>query len=252
MNTKRIIQRVVRGVIAAVAAATLTGCASVGGFSSNTLPGVQIIRLSESSYAGLDISSGKIPGAAVRELEHLASLGDVGAEYDLGTVRYVQKRYDQAFKWFSAAAAAGHALAQYNAAIMLYRGLGTERNYKGAFQWFEQSAKLGDPQSQFALASMYFDGNGVETDRAAGIYWYHEAAKHRYPYAAYDLGALYFNGNGLPRDHVRAYAWFAVANHWGLNTWQARVILTQTLSADELARAQQLGRKLIRKYDGPY
>lgn len=242
----------IKSVLSLLAAAMLAGCASVGGFTTNQLPGVQIIRLSESSYAGLDISSGKIPPAAVRELKHLASLGDVDAEYDLGAVRYVQKRYDQAFKWFSAAAASGHALAQFNTGIMLYRGLGTERDYKRAFQWFERSAKLGDPQSQFAVASLYFDGKGVKIDRAAGIHWYHESAKHRYPYAAYDLGALYYNGNGLPRDHVRAYAWFSVADHWGLNTWQARVILTQTLSPAELTRAKQLGRKLIDKYDSRY
>jgi TPR repeat protein len=227
------------------AVATLTGCASASGWDNRVPPGVQIIRLRQSSYTNL--KSGKVPHTVIHQLRYLATLGDIDAEYDLGVAYYINKKYPQAFKWDAAAAAAGHPIAQYNAGVMRYHGIGTARDYGKAFQWFRKSALRGDPQSQFMVASMYFDGKGTPSDPAAALHWYRQAAKDHSPRAAFDLGALYYNGNGVPLNHIRAYAWFWVAHQWGMKTWKAQTILSQTLSAAEFEKARALGRKLIRK-----
>lgn len=232
--------------------AVLSGCSSLVGWSNHRLPGVHIIRVAASPYAGKKPGSIAYTAGAIRDLTHLASLGDVNAAFDLGTVYYDEKNYPQAFKWFAAAASGGHAIAQYNAGIMSYRGIGTPRDYAQAFRWFKLSAEHGDPQSQFVVASMYFDGKGIAPNRDEGIRWYRQAVKGHYSRAAYDLGALYYNGNGVPRNHVRAYAWFWLAHRWGMNTWEPRMILSQTLSAAELTQGHKLAQRLMRKYDSEW
>ena len=62
-----------------------------------------------------------------------------------------EKDYEGAFKWYKVAAEKGHKIAQYNLAVMYYKGEGTEKNCDEAIKWYKKSAEQGYENAQKAL-----------------------------------------------------------------------------------------------------
>ena len=63
--------------------------------------------------------------------------------------------------------------------------------------------------------------------------------------AQFNLGVLYANGRGVPKDYVRAYAWVNLAAAQGeKNAVKAKDILRPHMTADQIARAQDLSTTL--------
>ncbi|MDR2626355.1 MAG: sel1 repeat family protein [Zoogloeaceae bacterium] len=165
-----------------------------------------------------------------RLLEKNARAGDARAQVALGD-RYQHAAYSKdektlfgkiredqeaAFHWFSAAAQAGDAEAQYRLGKWF---LENRHDREAALPWLEKAdaqeeegwakysgasmllnrlaaftaAEEGDAAAQYALAYFYGQGDsvGVEKDTEKMLDWMHRAAEGGYPPAQYELGTLH-------------------------------------------------------------
>lgn len=78
---------------------------------------------------------------------------------------------------------------------------------KAATQW-EPLAGQGHAIAQFNMALLYHSGAGVEQDEARAVNLYHQAANNGYYYAQEYLAVGYQEGwFGLPKDKAKADYW---------------------------------------------
>ena len=89
----------------------------------------------------------------------------------------VPKDLAQGFVWYELAAHAGHAVAQYNLAVMLSKGQGCEPDLGKSIHFLRLAAEQGIPEAQLALANVYQTGQGLPRDEALARRWYEEAAR---------------------------------------------------------------------------
>ena len=61
----------------------------------------------------------------------------------------------------------GNASAQYNLAVMYYKGKGVQKNNAKAVEWFKQAAKQGHIKSQYNLEVMYSNGESAHPYKIA-------------------------------------------------------------------------------------
>ncbi|KAL7718594.1 Protein kinase domain-containing protein [Entamoeba marina] len=87
-----------------------------------------------------------------------------------------------------------------NLGLLLYDGLGYNRDISKAIECFEKAAKQNVPEALFNLGNIYLKGNGVEKDINKAIEFFEKAAKQNVPEALFNLGDLYLNGNGVEKD----------------------------------------------------
>ena len=82
-----------------------------------------------------------------------------------------------------------------------------------------EAAEQGDPDAQYNLALMYYRGLGVEKNYKAALMWFSIATQRENADAQFNLGIMYENGHGVQTDYVRAYMWYKLANnhHSGLD-----------------------------------
>ena len=128
----------------------------------------------------------------------------------------MKKNFKEALKWFTKAAAQEHFKAQYNLGILCEKGEGVIENDKEAVKWFTKAAAQGFSKAQADLGSMYFIGKGVRQNNFIAYAWWNIAA---------------FNGNEK-------------AN-------KAKALVTKKMTRTEIAKAQELSRKLLKKYPKP-
>jgi TPR repeat protein len=119
--------------------------------------------------------------------------------------------YERAMQLYALAAQQGMASAQFNLALMYDRGEGVERDFDEAYYWYMQAAEQGDASGQYAIGTMNFYGQGRPTDYEEAIRWYQEAARQGHRDAQYNLGVMHLSGMGTEEDPVVALTWFTMA-----------------------------------------
>lgn len=128
-------------------------------------------------------------------LRRLAEGGMRAAMHALGhTYLYgvggVARDRDQAFAWFSRAAADGCPQGMYHCGLCNAEGFGTPVNPEQAARWYRESADRGDEDAMFRLGDCHERGFGVPADRAKAIEWYQRAARRGQEEAGERLRAL--------------------------------------------------------------
>ena len=74
--------------------------------------------------------------------------------------------------------------------------------------------------------------------------WFRLAAQQGYVEAQTILGLLYGEGQGVPQDDAQAYAWLNIAAAQGdKDAKNNKKIIAQSITREELARAQKLARE---------
>ena len=118
------------------------------------------------------------PARANALWNELAQLAYAPAQYELGEQAYRADppRYEDAFAWFSNAAAGGLAAAQYMTGFMLMQGQGTEVSVPLAITFFRSAAEQEHVSAQYVLGQIYAKGLGVAADKTAGRHWLEKAA----------------------------------------------------------------------------
>lgn len=84
-------------------------------------------------------------------------------------------------------------------------GEGAEQNWEEAAKWYYAAAKLGYSQAQFAYGECCYDGNGVEQDYGQSVYWLRKSAAQDNSDAQCGLGACYLTGVGVQQTLSRQY-----------------------------------------------
>ncbi len=82
----------------------------------------------------------------------------------------------EAARWFKIAADDGIIAGQVEYAIMLFNGLGVDRDENGAAHIFMQAAARHNPIAMNRLAHLYIAGRGVDKDIVQAAMW-HRLAK---------------------------------------------------------------------------
>jgi hypothetical protein len=93
------------------------------------------------------------------------------ADTDAGIAFMKQGYYVKAIAELKPAAEAGDARAQVNLASIYYYGIGISANFDNAFKWYHAAALQGDPDGQIGLAILYAKGQGVTADLAIAHMW---------------------------------------------------------------------------------
>jgi len=207
-------------------------------------PGIQVIYIRPPAYVD------KIPGnttysdADIAGALELAKLGDAEAQANLGVMLTTRNKYTEAALWYHRAANMGIATAAYNLGTLYYNGQGFPQDYAQARHWFEEAAKRNDPYAEFQLGMMYGNGKGVDTDPAAELRWYTKAAEQGLPAAQYNLAVMYHNAEGVDQDDVKAYAWLLLAQRGGVDVAEAKSVITDGMTPEQMHAAEALSRSL--------
>ncbi|MGE5625687.1 MAG: tetratricopeptide repeat protein [Bacillota bacterium] len=207
-------------------------------------PGVKVIYIRPPAYVD------KIPGNTtysdqdIAQATELAKLGDAEAEANLGVMLTTRGKYADAALWYQRAADLGIATAAYNLGTLYYNGQGFPQDYTKARQWFETAAKRNDPYAEFQLGMMYGNGKGVDVDAAAELHWYTKAAQQGLPAAQYNLAVMYHNAEGVEQDDVKAYAWLLLAQRSGVDVAEAKTVITDGMTPEQMRSAEELSRSL--------
>ena len=135
-------------------------------------------ELSDMYYKGEGTEANEQKGAEF--LAAAAELKDSQAQYLLGEYAYTDDpaRMEDAFAWFSNAAAQGHVKAQYMTGFMLFQGQGTAKSVPLAIRFFEQAAEQNDPSAQYVLGQIYLKGLGVRRNPTQGRTWLERAVEN--------------------------------------------------------------------------
>lgn len=121
---------------------------------------------------------------------------------------------DEIQKWKQAEQ--GDVVAQNFLGDLYEMGVGVLKDYEEAFRWYQKSARLGDPGGQLKLAEFYQEGKGVEP------------------------------------DVVQAYIWLNIAAVKGIASIVAqRDSVEETMTSDQIKRAQRLAKRWIEEGDTP-
>ena len=93
-------------------------------------------------------------------------------EFQLGRSLDNAESYDEALKWYRAAAARGSAIAMHNIGGKYRTGKGVTKNAEIAVNWYRRAADAGNATGMTSLGYMYQSGEGVTKDpvKAAGLY----------------------------------------------------------------------------------
>ncbi|OGS99352.1 MAG: hypothetical protein A3F73_00385 [Gallionellales bacterium RIFCSPLOWO2_12_FULL_59_22] len=125
-------------------------------------------------------------------------------------------------------------------------------DYEKAAKLYSASASKGNAEAQYILGIMYRAGRGVPRDVDAAKRWYLLAAEQGHAQAQFNLGWMYASGKGVPQDYVRSHMWFNIAIAGAGSDARKEFIvdrdaLAQSMTADQIAKAQALAKKCTAK-----
>ena len=102
----------------------------------------------------------------------------------------VKRDYEQAFAWFTRAAAGGCPQAMYHLGLCNAEGYGTPKNPEFALSWYKKSADRGDEDAEYRVGDCYERGIGAKPNPDEAKKWYNRAASHGQAEAAARLKAM--------------------------------------------------------------
>ena len=165
-----------------------------------------------------------------------------------GMKAYAAKDYATALKEWRLLAESGNAKAQLWLAMMYRDGEGVIQDYKESGILFRKAAEQGEVFAQTSLALMYENGQGVVQDYNEAVVWYRKVADQGDLRAQYNLGVMYKDGKGVVQDNVYSHMWYNIAasnDFKGASKWRDE--LSNKMTSEEIAKAQELARECVKK-----
>lgn len=147
--------------------------------------------------------------------ERVSAFDDAVRLYDAGEFKAAYETFDK-LSYVDAAAAR-------NAALMLRKGEGVDKDPAAAKRMFAFAAQAGMATAAADLGEMLLLGEGAAPDPAAALPWLQLAAAAHHAIAEYNLGTMYEDANGVPRDVARARTLYADAAKAGYEPAKARL-----------------------------
>lgn len=122
----------------------------------------------------------------------LASLsGPARAGFEEGLAAFYRLDYGAALDEWIPLAEAGDSRAQYQLALMYFRGEGLPQDYEKAALWYRRAAERGDVDAQLNLGLMHAQGLGVKQSFFEAFKWFELAVINSPNSEFYDKA--YFN-----------------------------------------------------------
>ncbi len=121
----------------------------------------------------------------------------------------------EAFDWFCAAAAKGHAPAFTQVGLMYSNGAGVPVDLARALWWFEEASDRGDAGGKTCLGECALYGRGMRKDEKHAVELLREASNLNEPRAMNLLGTCYHQGLGTPQNFQEAFRLFNQAQELG-------------------------------------
>jgi TPR repeat protein len=110
-----------------------------------------------------------------------------------------------------------------------------------ATTWYTAAANAGVAAAQFKLATAYLAGTGVARDPQLALRWYTRAATQGMPVAQHALALFLIGGAAGAPDLVEGYKWLLLAERSGFPDSQAvREKLTGKIAEADRRRAEAL------------
>lgn len=104
--------------------------------------------------------------------------GPARAGFEEGLAAFYNFDYATALHEWIPLAEAGDSRAQYQLALMYYRGEGLPQDYEKAALWYRRAAERGDVDAQLNLGLMHAQGLGVKQSFYEAFKWFELAARN--------------------------------------------------------------------------
>jgi uncharacterized protein len=131
-------------------------------------------------------------------------VADKARRFDQATAAYDAQDYAAAYAIWSQLADENDLAAMRNAAHLLRRGLGVEKNPGRALDLYTEAARKGLVLAMANVAEMHINGEGTLKDPEEAARWYALAANGGLSIAMVRLAEMLEQGNGVPKDPARA------------------------------------------------
>ena len=143
-------------------------------------PGIERIRLSVDHDATYNPAREQ---EMVQYFQYTADMGNVDAQTAIGQLfnlgsRGIEQDFSQAFRYFTAAAAAGDMDATAHLGHLYANGLGVPPDNDTALEYFRKGAAQGHGHALYGLGYMHLAGAGVEANVKKAIQFFSQAADH--------------------------------------------------------------------------
>lgn len=145
------------------------------------------------------------PGKMIASLQSEANAGDIEAMFNLGNIYYDAESYNEAKKWYRAAANDGHLGAQECFGAIYAGGIGGDENNMMAILYNQKAAKQGSVTAQNSLGRLYLHNlNDYNTAYSC----FKKAANKGDKEAMQNLADMYRQGWGVKKDLAEADKWY--------------------------------------------
>lgn len=156
----------------------------------------------------------------MKEILKLAENGDAYAQYELGC-RFedgefgLQKKLDEAFKWYEKAVNGGDKDACYSLGSFYARGIVVEQNIKKAIDLYKLAFEDDFMMAGFIVGNFYYNGIGIARDEKVGRYFLEKAAKGSGLSVERGIATIYMDGHGVENDKEKEIIWLKRAAEKG-------------------------------------
>ncbi|CAO3614674.1 unnamed protein product [Mucor hiemalis] len=142
--------------------------------------------------------------------------GNTEAMHGLGQLYYYNckehNHFDRARYWYELAADEGYAPALHSLGDLHCRGLGgVEKNYVTAMQLYVKALHGDCEHAMSSIGELYEKGYGVQVNYKKAMKWYLRATERGDKIGFVKVGSMYQHGLGVPRNLKTAFEWFTKA-----------------------------------------
>jgi hypothetical protein len=169
------------------------------------------------------------------------------ADFESGVAAAKAGDYGTALREWQPLAEEGNVEAQFNLGLLYENGLGVPQDGATAALWYRRAAEQNDRMAQAYLGEMYAQGLLVPRDDVQALQWFRSAAERGDAASQYNVGLFYATGWGVAPNGVLAVAWLTVALENGAKPTDLLGLLTEKLSARDVAEARNLAEAVRRQ-----
>lgn len=113
--------------------------------------------------------------------------------------------------YYRQAAERGFPRGQYNYGAVFYGGCGVPQDYEQAYRWFSLAAACDDSSACHGLGWCYRYGQGVESSDKQAFHWFKKGSEFRYGPALAQLSLCFRDGVGVQADEDLSRKWMKEA-----------------------------------------
>jgi localization factor PodJL len=220
-----------------------------------------VLRMNGAGRAEISTDEGKsvaLPPAMVGpySLRLAAAQGEPSAQFEvavrLAEGKGTEQDLKEAAEWYQRSAENGFAMAQFRLGTLYERGVGVKRDSARAQIWYTRAAEQGNVKAMHNLAVLIVSRGVGAPDYSTAAKWFAEAAERGLPDSQYNLAVLYENGLGVAKDVKVAYKWLLLAAQSDDSEAKSRRDALKTmLGAEDRAAAEALARAFRAKPTDP-